>query len=832
MKNKIFDKDLYFEGLRQNKVAGIISIVIIFIITALVPIGDLVQTVGRVYYVSKVSFVSATAILWTLIYLITPIMTIHLFGFLNKRNKSDFYHSIPQTRKCLFLSFYASIVTWITAIILAAMASASVFYAVAPTLSLTLKTFFPTVFFFFVASLLVLSALVLAMSVTGRTISGIAVAILILSLPSLLYYVFISSVGIKLGSVLVPGKFGNLFGAKMNVVVNILAVINGLASYDGINGSGILTACAYTLGIAVIYGIVGMLIFSRRKSETAGKAAPSQKWQNLFRIIFGFICSLLPLEIIYFVIYLNGPSGDLITTAYIVIVMYVFVVIGYILYEIITTGGAKGLKKAFSGLLILLGINVATIGCMIITTEVILNFKPDADAITSVSIISPLETRYGDAVESLFYYSYGSDDYFSLKAKTVDFTNDEIKNAVSEQLREIHDNFHTDGENFDKSDIYGAYYNVKIKSGIKTAYRKLRLPNSLIEQIHADTRYSSIYTDLPEYSDNSIKLSIKGGIADYSYLRVNGYENFSKESMIALYEEYRNYLKKADFETVYECLLKNKGGQSRYLQVDVVKGSVTGSFRLPLEGDPAYPPYAKYAELCSKENPSILQHLLESPNENNEPANIQLFVQSGDRLHMKTISLYKDIDWMMMKSKIKEIADKGCTDYSNFLSIQFYEYSNDFSDNEVYFCYLPISKEDLKGYFSKFIADDNAPYYDCEDSEAKITLQNYISAKQESDDDCKNYLFPGVDDSDVDIVDFIDSEYVVQELSKSDVAENLNYDLNINESDDYRVFKLWENGDYNAYHPVFYFYIAYDSTGSSWLIKDISVFSSVSISAI
>lgn len=46
-----------------------------------------------------------------LVVLAAIIMTFNLFKFLNKRSGSDFYHSLPVTRPCLFFSLCASVLT-------------------------------------------------------------------------------------------------------------------------------------------------------------------------------------------------------------------------------------------------------------------------------------------------------------------------------------------------------------------------------------------------------------------------------------------------------------------------------------------------------------------------------------------------------------------------------------------------------------------------------------------------------------------------------------------------------------------------------------------------
>lgn len=214
MKNKIFDRTLYFEGIRQNRIIGIITTIIFAVLTSLNPIGDFVSSFYSKGNIETWSFVAACYILFATIYLVAPMMTLHVFGFLNKRNTSDFYHAIPQSRKCIYLSFSASVVTWIVFQILVIVGLAGIFYSIAPTYKLDYATLLPTIFFFLSSALLVVSVFLISVSVTGRRMSNFAVAIIILFMPTCLYHAFFTAIGGRLESILVLGEFGNFFGAN------------------------------------------------------------------------------------------------------------------------------------------------------------------------------------------------------------------------------------------------------------------------------------------------------------------------------------------------------------------------------------------------------------------------------------------------------------------------------------------------------------------------------------------------------------------------------------------------------------------------------------------
>ena len=699
MKNKIFDKTLYFEGIRQNRIIGIITTIIFAVFTALIPIGDFVSSFYHKSRAEEMPFVLACYILFATIYVVAPMMTLHIFGFLNKRNTSDFYHAIPQSRKCIYLSFSASVVTWILFQILVVIGLAGVFYSISPTYNLQYETLLPTIFFFVSSALLVVSVFLISSSLTGRRMSNFTVALIILFAPTCLYHAFFTAIGSRLDSLLVLGEFGNFFGAKMNLPANFLTVIYGLSEY-GICDVELMIACAYTFMLAIIYGAVGLFFFTRRKSETAGKAAPSQRWQNVFRIIFGFICSLIPIEIIYFAVYRNRYDvSDNIGIFYLIAVMYVFVGIGYFLYEIITTKGVRSLKKTFTGLLILLALNLTMIFGMIIATEYLLAFKPTAEQIDSVSIISVDDYYYGE--DSLYYSSGELKGYFAEQESKVKITDHGVKilvaNALSHSIEEFDEYNYVVGDDEDKTKCI-----VKINSGLRSEYRVLYLSTKpLNDYLKTNEEYCKIYTELPEYNKNHIKLEFQG--------EDSGNGSLSEESLVTIYDAYRNYLKEAGLEKARDLLTNSGYSSQASVFVTFDKGR---SLEINLKSvdyyvedeehyNTKFPLYPLYAELYNKDNPMATKKVIDQAVKN-EYFDPQIEVY----LNGKMETLYVDnLDKTKFKDALLDIEEQKNTDYSNFIRIEVYDYYNEWN---TFACYLPIDfknmPDDFKDIFERSIS--------------------------------------------------------------------------------------------------------------------------------
>ena len=93
MKKKLFSKGLYLEGVKQLRLTGIIVFVIFALEAVLVPVGKVASSQRLNITEMRMDPLLTHPILIFTFVLVAPVLTLSLFGFLNKRNKSDFYHS-------------------------------------------------------------------------------------------------------------------------------------------------------------------------------------------------------------------------------------------------------------------------------------------------------------------------------------------------------------------------------------------------------------------------------------------------------------------------------------------------------------------------------------------------------------------------------------------------------------------------------------------------------------------------------------------------------------------------------------------------------------------
>ena len=157
---KLFSIKLYIEGLRQLRVLGMLGLIINALIGIIIPMGyylSMEEEYNALNSFSKLNCVitETHCYFFLFVFVFSPLMVLSLFHFLNKREDCDFYHSIPQTRGCLYVSYSAAMVTWLLIQILTVSIISAICYCAA---SKYLIIDIPGIFFFavniFVASLL------------------------------------------------------------------------------------------------------------------------------------------------------------------------------------------------------------------------------------------------------------------------------------------------------------------------------------------------------------------------------------------------------------------------------------------------------------------------------------------------------------------------------------------------------------------------------------------------------------------------------------------------------------------------------------------------------
>ena len=336
MKQIWFDKKLYVDGLRRLRMVGLVLFAVTVILTLFV-IWTL-NLAGNVY-----GYAQLTPVLSVYMYAAPVLLMFTAFSFLFRRSASDLYHAFPITRTGLYVTLSASAFTWIfgtifitrllayLCVLLQGQAFAPGYFAL-QTLSYCAGAF------------LIGACALIGVAMTGTRFSAFIVSGLILFLPrcvsALCGYVLIGT-----APLLSPIDLGILFDVTLNI-----PVIWFLEGFLGIGGSlsGVSIAVEtvfvswqaqlYTTVLALLYFALGAFAFLRRDSETAEKSAPSRQLQHVYRSLIS-----MPLFLLLAIVTAQETTrsfGD----GYMLLLL--FAVLVYFLYELITTKRFKNLLSA------------------------------------------------------------------------------------------------------------------------------------------------------------------------------------------------------------------------------------------------------------------------------------------------------------------------------------------------------------------------------------------------------------------------------------------------------------------------------------------------------
>ena len=506
MKNREFiNKGLYFEGLRRIKLPALIVAIVLSIEAILVPvaigISDYIARSNAERYnypydgtANSYSGSELHLLLFILIFA-APIFAAGMFSFLNKRNASDFYHSLPHKRSTFCISSIAALVTWLFAISVFTSGLSRLFAAFFPNaISVQPGTYFEYMFGCFVTAMLVSACVTLAMTITGNVLSNVIVTLMLLFFPRYVIMFVVLAVTSKLS--FVPMAYIN---PLLSVNVNIPAgMVFGFFNYMPEELPLIsLGSQIYTLVLSLVYFAIATVLYCRRKSESAEHSAPSRFVQAVYRIVAAMIVSVP----VCFVFFANGISDGYDLLA--LVILYIIVIVIYFLYEIITTRKWKNLVKALPGLAIVAVLNLALYGAMFGLAAIEKSFSPEPEDIDYIQVMS--RDNYSSS-----YYDFN--EYALRETSNIKIYDEDaiaiVAEALEKTIEDEDDMFAYDYYYDDVAPIgstsYVEYHSitVKINAGLTTKYRTVYITTEeedIIKDALSETeKYAKIWLSLPQ----------------------------------------------------------------------------------------------------------------------------------------------------------------------------------------------------------------------------------------------------------------------------------------------------------------------------------------------
>lgn len=344
---RFFNFRLFLEALKRLRVVGLGSAILALTASALVPavtwieMGSFTRT--EVYEMETHLLCVPAGVMVAL----APLFFFVLFSFLQKRKESDFFHAIPYTRTCVYVSFVTAALAFVWAIQIACGLVAGILWGMIPRLAADMGGMIAYVGVSMLAAAMLSAFMMLSLSVSGTggscfllfcLFAGFVRVVCAIFLGCMDSFYLVDTNGMWDTSVLSP---------LWLQPINVFGYLMGSTAYSDLlfSSANILYSLCVT---AAVFAFAGLL-YNRRKSEMAGNPAPGVRTQALFRILF----TTLPALLIPLLLVTGSAEGA------IMLVLVVGVLLVYFLYELITTKRPKNLLKIFPGLGIVAGACVA-----------------------------------------------------------------------------------------------------------------------------------------------------------------------------------------------------------------------------------------------------------------------------------------------------------------------------------------------------------------------------------------------------------------------------------------------------------------------------------------
>lgn len=364
---------LVLAGMRKTRPMALIMGIVTWTVSLLIPLKEMLGisnglTAGPSFR-RGFSVLQANPTLCFAFMFYAPLMTLYVFNFLNNRAGSDYYHGTPARRRTVCLSYFLSVTLW-TAIILAVaeLISAVCAGVWGEYISLENGRLISTFIVMLVCALLVEASVLIAMSVTGTLLTNLVAALLLIFLPQVVFLLIGSTIE-SLVPMITYESLPAIIRGMLNCVTGLTI---GLFFGQGSTTLYSKPAVIYTFVLAIIYLVIGTVLFVHRPSETAGRPAIGEKLQGLIRVIIA--CLITAPAILTFsstpanaismpVTFTKRFFGHLTSEQWVTVIVFYLISLGsMIVYELITAKRMPGWKRFFTGVLCILAVDALWLG--------------------------------------------------------------------------------------------------------------------------------------------------------------------------------------------------------------------------------------------------------------------------------------------------------------------------------------------------------------------------------------------------------------------------------------------------------------------------------------
>ena len=572
----LFDGALIMEGLRRTRTLALIMGILAWTAAVLVPImrGGYGPHTPVLYGPIQIN-----PVLLLCIPVFAPFLTMKAFDFLNSRAGSDLFHSFPVKRQSIAVSFLTAVSIWLTIIIgvsiLLSMASCAAMHASVTLDTSHLRIWFPQLL---AGSFLVEMSVFLAMSVTGTYLTNIVTAMGLIFLPRFLIIAagqMLAEMVPMISSAHLPLFFTN----RLNTVTGLIFSYFLGAFYMSEAGPlYYVPSVIYTLLLALVYAVIGCVLFVRRPSETAGRPTLGEKLQGATRIGIGFLITVPAAMAICTYIADPGRSRSL-SDITVLIALFLAAFGAMFVYEYLSAHRLLSWKAMLVGIAAVLALDAVWIGGGLLMARAYTTEHFDKGQIESVELTSE---GYFTAAELFSMAGEIRQEYWGSKLRGLTLTDERVlgiaalRHEQTAQETELLDEVEILEKDpvQEKSDMDRPYVTLETKiclAGGREVYRNLNYTNEDLAII-----WEAAASVL---GDSMLELPGTDEIAEV-YAR----ELYSID-MTEAYETYREELKKLTPEEWIRILSDPESYDQEVIQFYIIKNGIYTVGSLPVTKD-------------------------------------------------------------------------------------------------------------------------------------------------------------------------------------------------------------------------------------------------------
>lgn len=392
----------YLESIRKLSRVGFILLALVLVASAFLSI----QYCTALDQNNVPSMIKMFTPLIALVYVGGIVFAMEGFSFLNKRSDSDFYHSLPVSRKKLFWAISLAALTWIAAIVLSSVLLTVIVFTLTKTPYVQMYALV-AVPFYTIGAMLVFAACTIAMTLTGTALTGLGLTVLVFGLFRFMQFSIargIISNTLIIGWLDLPWYLTPVTNIATGQIAQLMRPMLRQVLYSPVN-------MIYSALLATAELFIGQVLFSRRPSELAEHGAKSATLQTAFAC-----AAVIPIAMQF--------ASRVISQREISIPIVIAVAVGiYVIYQTVVLRTFKKVLFSLPWMLVPLVVGVAGYFGTIGAASSMQGFVPNSQDVAYVQF-----TGENRGSESVTYQQY--------MVSKVRFTESDVKNYAVETLRD------------------------------------------------------------------------------------------------------------------------------------------------------------------------------------------------------------------------------------------------------------------------------------------------------------------------------------------------------------------------------------------------------------